>query len=82
MVERAAESLRDARREQRLGNALAGLARDLADARRQIASLSRENRALRAQIERLGQDPDGVLREDRPPDRGEAAILIGGDPGG
>lgn len=56
LVKRAAESLRGSERAERLGSALASLAQELADARRQIAMLKRENKALRAQ---LGLDGKG-----------------------
>jgi chromosome segregation ATPase len=51
LIQRAAESLRHSERAERLGGALARLARELADARRQIALLKRENATLRAQLE-------------------------------
>jgi hypothetical protein len=54
-TERAAESLRGSERAERLGSALAALARELADARRQIATLKRENTALRAQLATEGR---------------------------
>jgi hypothetical protein len=38
-------------RESRLGDALAGLAQELAVARREIAALKRENAALRSQLD-------------------------------
>jgi hypothetical protein len=41
-------------RESRLGDALAGLAQDLAVARRQIAVLKRENAALRSRLHVVG----------------------------
>jgi hypothetical protein len=56
LIQRAAESLRQSTRAERLGGALVGLARELADARREITLLKRENAALRAQ---LGARSDG-----------------------
>lgn len=50
----AIENDRLAARLQRLGPAMVGMASDLAGARREIASLKRENRRLRAL---LGQTP-------------------------
>ncbi|MHB1570717.1 MAG: hypothetical protein ACYCXW_22885 [Solirubrobacteraceae bacterium] len=46
----------------RLGEALSGLARDLAAARREIAVLKRENAALRAQLELGGPGMSSVER--------------------
>jgi hypothetical protein len=43
-------------RESRLGDALAGLAQDLAVARRQIAVLKRANAALRSRLHRRGSE--------------------------
>lgn len=55
-------------RSYRIGTALRSLAEDLAQARRRIAVLERENRELRAQIERLtGQRPEAAGQ------RGQAA---------
>ena len=50
LTQRAAELLDRRERVGRLGSALARMARDLADARRQIAALKRENAWLRAQL--------------------------------
>jgi hypothetical protein len=44
-------------RAERLGAALAGLAQELAVARREIAMLKRENMALRSRLDRVA--PDG-----------------------
>jgi hypothetical protein len=54
LIQRAAESLRGSHPAERLGTALAGLARELADARRQIAILRSENATRRAQLEVRG----------------------------
>lgn len=51
MIQRAAESLRRSERAERLDGALAAMAGELADARRQIALLKRENEGLRARLE-------------------------------
>jgi hypothetical protein len=71
LIQRAAESLRHSERAERLGGALANLARELADARRQIALLTRENATLRAQ---LGTQDGG----DRvpPPHRGRPSSRV------
>jgi len=69
-VERAAESLSGSDRAERLGNALARMAGELADARRQIAILERENAALRAQLG-LGGRSETVAR-----DGGRSANLL------
>lgn len=75
LIQRAAESLRGSERAERLGTALADLARELADARRQIAALKRENAALRAQL-----GADGVAPPHRapPPNRIQPRVGIGG----
>jgi hypothetical protein len=49
-AKRAADSLRGFGRAERLGSVLAGLVRDLADARREIATLKGENAELRARL--------------------------------
>ena len=69
LIQRAAEALKDHGRAERLGDALVGLARELADARRQIALLRRENAELRTQLERDGQEQCTAIGDGRPPDR-------------
>ena len=75
LIQRAAESLRGSERAERLGTALAHMARELTDARRQIATLKRENAALRAQLAAAG-------RGERPapvhaPDRLQRRVGVG-----
>jgi hypothetical protein len=80
LIQRAAESLRGSERAERLGTALAGLARDLADARREIVTLKRENAALKAQ---LGADGRGEgVAPLRRPNRVQPRVGIGGRRGG
>jgi hypothetical protein len=62
LIQRAAESLRGSQRADLLGTALAGMARDLADARRQIVRLRRENATLRAQLGAWPKISDGTDR--------------------
>jgi hypothetical protein len=80
-IQRAAESLRGSERAERLGTALADLARELADARRQIAALKRENAALRAQLGAEGVAPHSAPPPNRlapPPNRLQPRVGIGG----
>ena len=79
LIQRAAESLRKPERAERLGIALADLARELADARRQISALKRENAALRAQLaQRRGEEATPL----RPPNRFQPGMGVGGRRGG
>ena len=82
LVQRAAESLRGPGRAERLGTALAALARELADARQEIARLKRENAALRARLERDGDERGAAVGDRRPPDRLQPWAGIGQHRGG
>ena len=53
LAERAAEVLERRERAGRLGSALVRMARDLAEARKRIAALERQNAALRGQLTTL-----------------------------
>jgi septal ring factor EnvC (AmiA/AmiB activator) len=79
LMQRAAESLRKPERAERLGIALADLARELADARRQISALKRENAALRAQLaQRRGEEVTPL----RPQNRFQPGMGVSGPRGG
>jgi hypothetical protein len=79
LIQRAAESLRQSERAERLGSALTGLAQELAAARRQIAMLKRENAALRAQLGgQAGATGTPPPARGRPGNRRQPRMRIGG----
>jgi hypothetical protein len=80
LILRTTQSLRGSERAERLSGALAGLARELADARRQIATLTRENAALRKRLEAAGVRAGADLY--RAGNRPQPRIGIGGGRGG
>jgi hypothetical protein len=79
LIQRAAESLKHSEHAERLGGALAGLAAELADARRQIALLKRENATLRTQIQaQADSERLPAPHRARPSDRVQTKVGIGG----
>jgi septal ring factor EnvC (AmiA/AmiB activator) len=78
LVQRAAELLRGSDRAERLGSALARMARELAVARRQIAILERENAARRAQLDAGGRTETAARNGRRPPNHPQPKAGMGG----
>lgn len=77
-IRRAAESLKRHGHAEREGSVPAGLARELADARRQIAVLRRENAALQARLELEGDERRAAAGEGPLPYRLGPRVGIGG----
>ena len=79
LILRAAEPLRGSERAERLGATLTELARETANTGRQIATLKRENAALRAQLGTDSEGGDAASRHRRvPPPIRLAPLGIGG----